>query len=163
MYKGDDILKIIQNDANSHRDMIAYMETFNDNAFTPYVGTFWYNSSSNQLFGVVKVESDLIPFNKSGLKTTPRLHKQIWAKEYNKGKQANSSSTLFNQPDYTKVARGRVFQRVDNTFEVMVGNWIKNYPEAKNVILSEFELPEADTQFIIDSHWNIGSGWEGDK
>lgn len=45
----------------------------------------------------------------------------------------------------------------------MVGNWIKNYLEAKNVILSEFELPEADTQFIIDSHWNIGSGWEGDK
>lgn len=112
MYKGDDILKIIQNDANSHRDMIAYMETFNDNAFTPYVGTFWYNSSSNQLFGVVKVESDLIPFNKSGLKTTPRLHKQIWAKEYNKGKQANSSSKLFNQPDYKKWQEAAYFREL---------------------------------------------------
>lgn len=143
--------------------MMAYMESFNNNEFSPYVGIFWYHVDSNKLFGVDKVESDLLPFTSTGLKTTPRLHKQLWAKEYNKAKQFPDEATWFYQPDYTKIPRGRVFQRVNETFEVMVGSWIEKYPQAKQLIIDEFELPKDKTSFIVDAHWNIGSGWEGDK
>ena len=156
-------MKILKNDSNSHNDMMAYMESFMNSEFSPYVGIFWYHDGSNELFGVNKVEADLLSFNSTGLKTTPRLHKQIWAKEYNKAKQFPSVPTLFYQPDYTKIPRGRVFQKDGGTFEVMVGTWIENYPQAKQLIMSEFELPEDATSFIVDDHWNIGSGWEGDR
>ena len=156
-------MKILRNDSNSHNDMMAYMESFNNNEFSPYVGIFWYQSDRDELFGVNKVEADLLPFTSTGLKTTPRLHKQVWAKEYNKYRQSPHVPTPFYQPDYTKLPRGRVFQRDDGRFEVMVGSWIQRYPQVKQLITDEFELPANNTSFIIDSHWNIGNGWEGDK
>lgn len=142
--------------------MIEDMKSFDNAEFSPYVGTFWYDTCSRQLFGVNKVESDCLPFSANGLKTTPRLHKHIWAKEYNKSKQV-SSTTLFTQPDYTAVPRGRVFQLTDGSYEVMVGSWIANNSEAKPIILAEFDLPADNTTFVQDSHWNVGCGWDGDK
>ena len=152
-------MKILQNDSDTHEKMMAYMESFNDNEFSPYVGTFWYHTKLNQLFGINKIESTVIPFNTNGLKTTPRLHKQIWAK----AKQQGDTTSLFRQSDYTVVPRGRVFQKSDGTFEVMVGSWIETYPKVKKLVINEFDLPEDDTVFTTDTHWDIGNGWEGDK
>lgn len=50
----------------------------------------------------------------------------------------------------------------DGSFEVMVGSWVNSYPKCKSLIRAEFDLP-SDAKFLEDSHWNIGSGWEGDK
>lgn len=145
-----------------HDNMMSYMQEFTANEFTPYVGIFWYDTENKKLFGVNKVESCELQFNKDGLKTTHKLHKQIWAKEYNKAKSSKVPS-LFTSLDYTKVPRGRVFEIIDGSFEVMVGSWIADHSECKSLIIKEFELPETDTKFIIDSHWDVGNGWEGDK
>lgn len=156
------MVKILKNDENTHAKMIEDMESFSNAEFSPYVGTFWYDPSSRQLFGVNKVESDCLAFSANGLKTTPRLHKHIWAKEYNKCKQRGNPS-FFSQPNYTAVPRGRVFQISDGTFEVMVGSWIQGNLEVKSIVLAEFDLPPDHTKFVRDSHWDVGCGWDGDK
>ena len=44
-------------------------------------------------------------------------------------------------------------------FKVMTGSWIDKYPEAKEEIIFTFDLPEQNTEFVKDSHWDIGHGW----
>ena len=44
-------------------------------------------------------------------------------------------------------------------FRVYTGKWINDYPQAKEQILEEFQLPKDQTKFFIDSHWDIGHGW----
>ena len=64
--------------------------------------------------------------------------------------------------DYTQVPGGRVWELKDKGFVVTVGTWINKYPEVKKLILYEFDLPDS-TEFKIELHWNIGSGWSGDR
>ena len=80
------------------------------------------------------------------------LHKTIWNKESHRGKDKRFLG------DYTLVPRGRVFEFEDQGFKVMVGDWIDKYPEARELIIDEFELP-TDAEFVKDIHWNIGRGW----
>ena len=61
--------------------------------------------------------------------------------------------------NYTLVPRGRVFEFKDVGYVVFTGEWIDNCPEAKDLILFEFNLPEDKTEFRKDSHWDIGHGW----
>jgi hypothetical protein len=44
-----------------------------------------------------------------------------------------------------------------------VGDWIKDYPSCKDLILIEFQLPKDNTEFVIDSHWDLGHGWSDKK
>jgi len=123
----------------------------------PYVGIFWYDTEENELFGVKSTLAQearwyTSPQFRTTVRTETRLHKQIWEKEYFKRKDKRF------QGDYTKIPRGRVFEFKNNGFKVFTGNWIKNYPECKNLILFEFQLPD-NTEFIIDEHWDIGHGW----
>lgn len=129
-------------------------EKYQDNA---EVGIFWYNVNSHTLFGVYSTIADSLNWYHSDqfecdIKTEPRLHKDIWKK-----KSRQSTNSLFIG-DYTRVPRGRVFQFKDQGFKVYVGDWIDLYPEAKEQILLEFNLPN-DTQFVKDVHWDIGHGW----
>jgi hypothetical protein len=139
---------------NGFRQM---MKEFNDTQNEPEVGIFWYDVEDNELFGVVsETASTLKPyfsdmFNANAI-TTNKLHYAIWQKNANKCRDDRF------QNDYTKVPRGRVFEVENEGFIVCVGHWINDYPEAKDVILDEFNLPE-DTEFLIDSHWDLGRGW----
>ena len=81
------------------------------------------------------------------------MHYTIWQRECNKGKDKR-----FQTMDYTKYPRGRVFEVKDKGFKVCVGNWIKDYPEVKQLVIDEFQLPE-NTEFVIDRHWDLGRGW----
>ena len=36
---------------------------------------------------------------------------------------------------------------------------VSPYPQAKQLIIDEFQLPPDKTEFIIDSHWDVGHGW----
>lgn len=54
--------------------------------------------------------------------------------------------------------RGRVFEFKDKGFVVFTSDWINDYPEAKQDIIFEFQLP-GDTKFERDYHWDIGHGW----
>ena len=122
------------------------------------VGIFWYDTSQKELFGIKSADVNDVEFYKSNLfegkqvKTCTPLHYKVWQKEYHRGKDKR----FFG--DYTLVPRGRVFFVEDIGFVVIAGDWIDDYPEAKEEILYEFNLPK-DTQFKKDVHWNIGHGW----
>lgn len=123
----------------------------------PLVAIFWYDADNDELFGVKSTIASQIGWYHSNqwnhdVKTEPRLHKQIWQKEHFKGKDRR-----FNG-DHTLVPRGRVFEFKEEGFRVYTGDWIDNYPQVKQYILDEFELPE-NTKFIKDIHWDIGHGW----
>lgn len=78
------------------------------------------------------------------------------------GKRALKNKDSRFQAKYTDVPRGCVFEVEDQGFIVCVGKWINDYPEAKAEILYEFQLPN-DTEFVIDSHWDLGYGWSDKK
>ena len=122
------------------------------------VGIFWYDPEAGDLFGVKSASVEDVPFFKSEVfdgkevKTCKPLHYKVWDREKHRGKDARFRG------DYTKVPRGRIFFVKDEGFVVVTGDWINEYPEAKEEIMYEFNLP-SDTKFIINSHWNIEHGW----
>ena len=129
----------------------------------PCIGIFWYDPEEHSLFGVHKKEitpqivedaaEKGIPFI-----NYPKLHRQIWAKEYFKA-QAQHTETKF-KGDYTQVPRGRVAWNIDK-FIVLVGHWAEPIlDELTELIEQEFSLPYFE--FIYDEHWDLGHGWSGD-
>lgn len=141
-------------EVNAMLDLMQNNDQFKDD---PYVGSFWYDPDKDELFGIYSVLADREKFYKSKLfnqkvRTGTKLHKDIWRKE-----QFKKKDRRFNG-DHTLVPRGRVFQLEDGSFKVMVGDWIDEYPQVKDEVLFEFQLPE-DTEFVKDEHWNIGRGF----
>ena len=143
-------------------DVNAFIEVMTDNfdkQDDPDVGIFWYDADSDDLFGVVAVSLDEAKafrsrlFNNREVRTCQKLHHRVWQKEHFRGKDRR-----FNG-DWTKVPRGRVFALDDSTFVVMVGHWIRQYPQVMDYVLDEFQLPEDNTEFRIDRHWDIGHGY----
>lgn len=142
-------------------DFMDVMMDNNQYANEPEVGIFWYSPTEKKLFGVNSVQAHEVDFADCKLfdqkvKTCGKLHKDAWKKGYYK------KDPLFNSEDHTQVPRGRVFELEDGSFIVMVGNWIKEYPEAKEAIIYEFNLPEDKTKFKTDEHWDIGHGFSKD-
>lgn len=123
----------------------------------PLVGIFWYSVQDNELFGVVNSPAMDLAWRTSGsfkadIKTDRRLHQDVWKKHHYR-----------NEPrfahNYMYTPRGRVFEFKDDGFKVYTGRWIEEYPQAKDLIIKEFQLPKDKTEFVQDSHWDIGHGW----
>lgn len=145
---------------NCFRELMFENNEYQDDAL---VGIFWYDPAKDDLFGVYAVDVNDVNFYKSDtfnceVKTCKQLHYAIWQKECNKGRDKR-----FQTMDYTKYPRGRVFQLSDGSFIVCVGKWIRDYPSCKDLILIEFQLPKDNTEFVIDSHWDLGHGWSDKK
>jgi len=140
-------------------DMIDYMSANLDKQDLPYVGIFWYDPKKDELFGVVREEPDELMYNAEGNRTTKVLHKGFWQKQYHKAQSLGRATRFVG--DFTQMPRGRVWQNKDKGFFVTVGEWIKKYPQAKDFVIIEFNLPN-ETEFKVYEHWNIGSGWDGD-
>lgn len=141
-------------EVNAFMDVMASNDELQEE---PSVGIFWYDKDKNDLFGVVSALAQDVPYYSNNMfdskvRTCRALHKNIWNKENKRNKDPRFSG------DYTQVPRGRVFEVENKGFVVMVGDWIEKYPEAKEEILAEFNLPE-DTEFKMDDHWNLGHGW----
>ena len=144
-------------------DTNTAMEVMLHNSKLPqesYVGLFWYDPDKQEVYGTVAVPASETSWYESSdlggvVRTCRQLHQNVWKKEHFRGKDDR-----FNG-DYTKKPRGRVFEFKEGGFKVYTGQWINYYPEAKEDIIYEFELPE-DTQFIIDRHWDLGHGWSDD-
>ena len=136
----------------------SIMKENNDFVGDPCVGIFWYDTENDELFGVRSNIAEDIPYHKEvgtdrEIRTTKFMHYAVWQKESNKGKDKR-----FQTMNYTKVPRGRVFEVKNQGFEVYTGKWIEQYPDCKQLIIDEFDLPQ-DTEFIIDTHWDLGHGW----
>lgn len=123
----------------------------------PEVAMFWYDPEEDELFGIRStIASELNWYHSNqwnhDIKTDTHLHKNIWQKEFFRHKDPRF------QGDHTLVPRGRVFEFKDEGFKVFTGDWIDEYPQVKQYILTEFNLPN-DTEFIKDVHWDLGHGF----
>lgn len=127
----------------------------------PKVGIFWYNRANNTLFGVVSHRiSDYTKANASdGRITCSEMHEDIWKKEFRKQKYQNNGQGPYVGA-YQDKPRGRVFYNINtDTFEVAVGKWLEEYPQAYQLVLDEFDLPADKTQPKYAVHWDIGMSW----
>jgi hypothetical protein len=87
------------------------------------------------------------------------MHEDIWKNEYNRPQFHGDGKGPFIGP-YENKPRGRVFYLMEeDRFVVAVGKWLEEYPEAKALILEEFDLPPEKTTFEYAFHWDIGQRW----
>lgn len=145
-----------------HDAAIEAMAEHFDDQENGKVGIFWYDITTKSLFGVIAVDKDSFakPNAGGGLITCRELHQSVWKKGYNKQKLKLDGKGPFIG-DYKDTPRGRVFyNHHSDTFEIKVGEWIKQHPEAIDEIICEFDLAGYKHEVIIDYHWDIGSGWE---
>lgn len=127
----------------------------------PKVGIFWYNRANKTLFGVVSRRlSDYTKANASdGRITCSEMHEDVWKKAYYKQRFENNGVGPFIGA-YQDKPRGRIFYNIENdVFEVAVGKWLEEFPEAYDLILKEFDLPPEKTQPKYAVHWDIGMSW----
>ena len=152
-------MKIIREDIQTN-SAIEVMANSMDKQNEPDLGIFWYDTSNDELFGIVRTPADEAQYYHSNqwdcdVKTCKKLHETIWKKEHFKDKDKRFSG------DYTKIPRGRIFEFKGKGFVVYTGTWIDNYPQVKELIINEFDLPNT-TQFKQDEHWDIGHGWSNE-
>lgn len=153
--------KIEEYTDDEYRSVLAQMEANRGHAHDPKVGIFWYNRANNSLYGVVSHRvSDYTRANASeGRITCSEMHEDVWKKEYYKQRYHYDGHGPFVGP-YEDKPRGRVFYHIDNdTFEVAVGKWFEEYPQAYEEILKEFDLPPEKTSVKYAIHWDIGQTW----
>ena len=130
-----------------------------DCSHDPKVGFFWYDPEKDELFGVNTANADELKFNKNGYKTLGTLHKDWWTKQQHKAKAKKQLNSIF-MTDYTMIPRGRVFQKeAGNVFQLMAGQWIKDYEHVVDLVKIEFDLSNVNFELVIDKHWDIGHGW----
>ena len=129
----------------------------------PKVGMFWYNPARNVLVGVHSAYACELPFNEKGRKTLKVLHHTAWPGVRKAAVAIGSTDDIWQEEDYTQVPRGRVFQiqapgRRAGYFDILVGGWADDCPQALELIVDEFNLKGAEYYFIHSEHWDIGRG-----
>lgn len=139
--------KISQQD---YAQMIRQMEANRGHADDPKVGIFWYDSARKQLFGTVsRIILEYIRANATGWVSCSETHEAVlqeFLERQARHGDIEGPLYFFNE-DYPK---GRVFYQMDEDhFVVAVGKWIEDYPEAKDLILEEFDLPADKTTFEL--------------
>ncbi|GHV07245.1 hypothetical protein FACS1894217_07650 [Clostridia bacterium] len=149
----------------SEEENSLLMQTMRDNVEVqddPKVGMFWYHPKLGQLIGVKDAYAAELAFNEKGRKTLKSLHAKVWPEISSYALLTGAAKKPTGDiADYTQVPRGRVFQ-IDTPgrtyFEVLVGSWINDYPEAAGLIIKQFNLNGVDFDFIESEHWDIGRG-----
>lgn len=147
--------------SKDEKSVMEQMEANRGKDKEPKVGIFWYNRATNQLFGVVShLVSDYTKANASGGRITcSEMHEDVWKKEYYKQRYHHGGQGPYIGA-YQDKPRGRVFFHIDDgTYEVAVGKWIEEYPQAYQLILEEFNLPPEKTKAMYAIHWDIGQSW----
>ena len=143
-----------------YAQVIRQMEANRGHGDDPKVGIFWYNESLKELFGIVSQPIlDYVKAKASGIVSCVEKHEDVWRREYNRQKYHGDGSGPYIGP-YEQKPRGRVFyQMEEDRFIVAVGKWLDEYPEARELILKEFDLPAGKTSFEYAIHWDIGHTW----
>lgn len=146
---------------DDYASVMAIMSANRGKAEEPQVGIFWYNRARKELFGVVSHRlSDYKKANASeGRITCSEMHEDVWKKEFRKQKYHGDGTGPYIGA-YQDKPRGRVFYNIaTDRFEVAVGKWLQDYPEAYELILEEFNLPRDRTDAKYAIHWDIGMSW----
>ncbi len=146
---------------DEYASVMALMAANRGKDSEPKVGIFWYNRANNTLFDVVSHRlSDYTKANASdGRITCSEMHEDVRKKEYRKQKYQNNGQGPYVGA-YQDKPRGRVFYNIESdTFEVAVGKWLEEYPQAYQLVLEEFNLPPDRTKPMYAIHWDIGMSW----
>jgi hypothetical protein len=157
----DASFKLEEFSENDYASVMALMAANRGKDSEPKVGLFWYNRANNSLFGVVSYRlSDYSQANASdGRITCSEMHEDVWKKEFRKQKYQNNGVGPFVGA-YQDKPRGRVFYNINtDTFEVAVGKWLNDFPQAYQLVLEEFNLPPEQTKPFYAVHWDIGMSW----
>lgn len=115
----------------------------------PFVGFFWYDPESDELYGVTKtmvidaVSKHSVLLNEE-IKTVRLSQKEVWDRNRKRNKDARFSG------DYNCSLKGRVVITCGDKIKVITGSWINDYPEVKNEIQYEFQLPD-NCEFLIEN------------
>lgn len=155
-------VKVQEMSKQDYAQVIRQMEANRGHGDDPKVGIFWYNVAWKELFGIVSHPvRDYSQANASdGRITCAELHEDVWRREYNRQKHHGDGKGPFIGA-YENKPRGRVFYLMEeDRFVVAAGKWLDDYPEAKELILEEFDLPSDKTTFEYAIHWDIGQRWQ---
>lgn len=147
--------------AEDYASVMSLMSGNRGKSSEPMVGIFWYNRALNELFGVVSHKvSDYTKANASnGRITCSEMHEDVWKKELRRRKYHSDDQGLFVGA-YQDKPRGRIFYNIiSDTYEVAVGKWLEEYPQAYDLIMEEFNLPREKTCAKYAEHWDIGMSW----
>lgn len=153
---------IQQASEDEHNNAIESMAAHLEDQDNGKVGIFWFDRVTRSLFGVIAVDKDSFEKPKvgGGLISCRELHSKVWQKGFNRQKYKHDGKGPF-VGDYKDTPRGRVFFNPHtDTYEIKVGNWINDNKDAIPEILDEFDLNDKNYKISIDSHWDIGNGWE---
>lgn len=145
-----------------HQQLINTMSQFFEDD-KPKVGIFWLDPVNMNLFGVQKGDAEQYD-NGADIFTFPKLHKTFWQKQHHRAVSKNDTNSIFfNEHDYTKIPRGRIFV-IKGEFVVKVGSWVNELDkdEFREILEDEFNLPEG-FKIEIDSHWELGHGWSEEQ
>lgn len=146
---------------DEYRSVMDLMSSNRGKDSEPKVGIFWYNRATNALFGIVSHRiSDYSKANASdGRITCSEMHEDVWKKAYYKQRYEHAGQGSYIGA-YQDKPRGRVFYNIEtDTYEVAVGKWLEEYPQAYELILKEFDLPPDKTVAKYAVHWDIGMCW----
>lgn len=117
----------------------------------PEVGSFYYDLENKKLMLVDSMPTELARENDNGIKTTDKLHIDIWEENGMSG----------NYMDYP---RGRVFYNTKtDEYEIMVGQWANQANNVKDLVVKRFHLEGQKVNIKQDNHWDIGNGFDGDN
>ena len=144
-----------------YAEMMRQMEANRGRGNEPKVGLFWYDKEWKELIGIVSqpYRDFLGPNASEGRITCLERHEDVWRKEYNRQKHHGDGKGPFISA-YENKPRGRVFYQIEEgRFIVAVGKWLEEHPEARELILEEFDLPADKTTFECAIHWDIGHCW----
>lgn len=87
------------------------------------------------------------------------MHEDIWKREFRKQKYSKDGKGPYVGA-YQDKPRGRIFYNMEaDTYEIAVGKWIEEYPQAYDLIIDEFNLPREKTFAKYAVHWDIGMSW----
>ena len=154
-------IKLQEVSKEDYAQMMCLMEANKGHADDPKVGLFWYEETTEELLGVVSqpVLDFKRAFTSGGPFTCSETHGAVWMKLQMRQINHGNIDGPFIGP-YENKPRGRVFYLMDeDRYVVAVGHWLEEYPEAKELILDEFDLPADKTTFEYAIHWDIGHSW----
>lgn len=141
---------------NGFRELMEYNNQFVDD---PNVGIFWYDPEEDELFGVYPTLASDMNFFYSNIfnaevRTCRLMHYALWQRECNRGKDKRFQEAI----PFFKYPRGRIFEVKNRGFVACVGSWMNQFPQAKQMIIDEFQLPN-NTEFLINVHLGLGHNW----
>ena len=143
------MFKVIKMSKDEETELVESMRNRRGQT-NPEVGSFFYDLEKHCLFLVDTIPTKYCPTNGGGMKTTDKLHEDVW---YENGMSG----------DFKDTPRGRVFFNTkNNKYKLALGDWAENIQdEVLEKVKNRFHLENEPIYIEFGNHWNIGEGFEG--